>query len=547
MKACHLWLGAAVALLVIMGASCLREVSLEMVPEVVQRGEKVILRCHYDLENAPLYSLKWYRGKHEFYRFAPTEEPSTKVFNISGINVDLDNSNKSQVTLRNVDFGLSGTFICEVTADAPTFSTASTSKNLTVVFLPRDEPVILSERDRYDPGDMLRANCSVPPSKPPVHLSFTLNSMPVSDAYRHDCCIMESGCKREYTYMYVHGMHMYVCILKRYYYCNNYPNTPPPLKGLPSKFIICGRVLVIYIITTEIRRLLSIASRQNITFTRLYRASVCVFPSNGSTASFTVGRVTVPPFVFNVAARTIPSELFLGNSIGCRASYGISEFRNRPPTRITPNSSMNGVNDKMWLELGSARSSANAAYSSANSTRCTQRTIIINATFSSPGRIVLTPQSRLFRLNRMQYATIRAIFVMLEIRCINLCTIQVFIFAVAVTIFFRSGISIPAVSVARVVGHCPAGKRRNSGPVHQSESCAKSFNALPRDSMSAEFSADGTCRQLAISVIRCISPTLFATNAFHFLDDDTIQCNATIESVHRNCLHCLSPIAIRIF
>ncbi|XP_070513950.1 platelet endothelial cell adhesion molecule isoform X3 [Cardiocondyla obscurior] len=207
MKACHLWLGAAVALLVIMGASCLREVSLEMVPEVVQRGEKVILRCHYDLENAPLYSLKWYRGKHEFYRFAPTEEPSTKVFNISGINVDLDNSNKSQVTLRNVDFGLSGTFICEVTADAPTFSTASTSKNLTVVFLPRDEPVILSERDRYDPGDMLRANCSVPPSKPPVHLSFTLNSMPVQATARQQRTKDDEGMQWSEISLTLHPYH----------------------------------------------------------------------------------------------------------------------------------------------------------------------------------------------------------------------------------------------------------------------------------------------------------------------------------------------------
>ncbi|KOX70490.1 hypothetical protein WN51_02546 [Melipona quadrifasciata] len=46
------------------------------------------------------------------------------------------NSNKSQVTLRDVDFALSGTFSCEVTADAPTFSTAYVSKNLTVVSIP---------------------------------------------------------------------------------------------------------------------------------------------------------------------------------------------------------------------------------------------------------------------------------------------------------------------------------------------------------------------------------------------------------------------------
>ncbi|EGI70541.1 hypothetical protein G5I_00678 [Acromyrmex echinatior] len=225
-------------LIFLKGANCLRGVSLEVSPEVVQRGEKVLLQCNYDLENAPLYSLKWYRGRHEFYRFSPTEESSTKTFNISGINVDPDKSNNSQVMLRNVDFGLSGTFICEVTADAPTFSTASASKNLTVVckympwyypvsrnfahaqgrlpllplsraialrtselsdwgnsvtgiadyiyafgnashfVLPPEKPVIVSERDRYDPGDMLRANCSLPPSKPPVRISFTLNSMP---------------------------------------------------------------------------------------------------------------------------------------------------------------------------------------------------------------------------------------------------------------------------------------------------------------------------------------------------------------------------------
>ncbi|XP_012230893.1 platelet endothelial cell adhesion molecule-like [Linepithema humile] len=184
MKTHHLWLEAAVALFMITGASCLREVSLEVVPDVVQRGQEAILRCNYDLEAAPLYSLKWYRGRHEFYRFSPTEDPTTKIFNISGIYVDPANSNKSQVTLRNVDFGLSGTFSCEVTADAPTFSTASVSKNLTVVSLPGGRPVIASERDRYDPGDMLRANCSLPPSKPPVHLSFTLNNIPVEATAR---------------------------------------------------------------------------------------------------------------------------------------------------------------------------------------------------------------------------------------------------------------------------------------------------------------------------------------------------------------------------
>lgn len=44
-----------------------------------------------------------------------------------------ENSNESEVTLQNVGFQLSGNFSCEVTTDAPTFSTASSSKTLTVI------------------------------------------------------------------------------------------------------------------------------------------------------------------------------------------------------------------------------------------------------------------------------------------------------------------------------------------------------------------------------------------------------------------------------
>ncbi|XP_012283441.1 uncharacterized protein LOC105701344 [Orussus abietinus] len=175
----HLWMDVALVLALVAGARCLRDVRLEVVPEAVQRGHEAILRCHYDLEDAPLYSLKWYRGTHEFYRFSPSETPATKIFNITGIDVDLTNSNDSQVMIRNVDFGLSGSFSCEVTADAPKFSTAFVSKTLTVVALPEGRPVIVSERERYDPGDVLRANCSSPPSRPSTRLSFTLNNVPV--------------------------------------------------------------------------------------------------------------------------------------------------------------------------------------------------------------------------------------------------------------------------------------------------------------------------------------------------------------------------------
>lgn len=48
-----------------------------------------------------------------------------------------------------------------------------------VADLPDSGPVIRTEKDRYEAGEVLRANCTSPPSKPPASLSFLLNNHPV--------------------------------------------------------------------------------------------------------------------------------------------------------------------------------------------------------------------------------------------------------------------------------------------------------------------------------------------------------------------------------
>lgn len=67
----------------------LKDVVLEIEPRVVHLGEEATLRCTYDVEEDPLYTVKWYRGHHEFYRYTPSEHPSTKVFPFNGVNVDV--------------------------------------------------------------------------------------------------------------------------------------------------------------------------------------------------------------------------------------------------------------------------------------------------------------------------------------------------------------------------------------------------------------------------------------------------------------------------
>lgn len=68
---------------------CLRDVQLVIVPSIVQRGWSVTLLCQYELEGDPLYSVKWYRGIHEFYRYSPSEKQPTKIFPFRGIHVDV--------------------------------------------------------------------------------------------------------------------------------------------------------------------------------------------------------------------------------------------------------------------------------------------------------------------------------------------------------------------------------------------------------------------------------------------------------------------------
>lgn len=53
-----------------------------LMPGAVLRGDSATLRCHFDLEGDTLYSVKWYKGRQEFYRYTPRETPPVKTFPI---------------------------------------------------------------------------------------------------------------------------------------------------------------------------------------------------------------------------------------------------------------------------------------------------------------------------------------------------------------------------------------------------------------------------------------------------------------------------------
>ena len=64
------------------------------IPEYIQKGQTADLTCSFNLGGDKLYSVKWYKGRHEFYRYMPGQDPVIKTFPVKGmeINVSFDYS-----------------------------------------------------------------------------------------------------------------------------------------------------------------------------------------------------------------------------------------------------------------------------------------------------------------------------------------------------------------------------------------------------------------------------------------------------------------------
>ncbi|XP_067625365.1 uncharacterized protein beat-Ia [Eurosta solidaginis] len=177
---CYIFL----CLLVMDFVTALRDVRVK-IPHAARRGEKVTMNCLYDLEGDSLYSVKWYKGRREFYSFTPKETPAIKVYQIPGVRVERSASNESQLVLDAVTVSTTGKYSCEVSADAPSFHTEISAGELEVI-VPGKDPIITGIRPRYRVGDIVRGNCTSRHSKPAANLTWTINGRETNPSHiRH--------------------------------------------------------------------------------------------------------------------------------------------------------------------------------------------------------------------------------------------------------------------------------------------------------------------------------------------------------------------------
>jgi len=152
------------------------------IPRYIQAGDTADLICSYYLDSQSLYSVKWYKGRHEFYRFMPNEKPTVRVFPVKGMKINMTASDHVRVVLESVSTKLTGTYLCEVTV-TPSFFVLAEAANMTVIDFPAEGPLIQVERKQYQVGETAQVSCSVHKSSPPSHLSWYINDEPATDIY----------------------------------------------------------------------------------------------------------------------------------------------------------------------------------------------------------------------------------------------------------------------------------------------------------------------------------------------------------------------------
>ncbi|KAL7727143.1 hypothetical protein ACLKA6_016102 [Drosophila palustris] len=162
------------------------DVNVELVvPRYVERGSNATFKCRHNVVPEILFKVTWLKvDKGKFFEFINGRNPPFRNTTIEGAEIDWENSNETQVTLKNVQFDLSGQFYCEVSTDTPIFTKASADE-LMSVFLPQTAPPAIKFRKRtpFAIGEKLFALCNTTRGRPAPHVTWLINGKKVEEKY----------------------------------------------------------------------------------------------------------------------------------------------------------------------------------------------------------------------------------------------------------------------------------------------------------------------------------------------------------------------------
>ncbi|CAD6226387.1 GSCOCG00011895001-RA-CDS [Cotesia congregata] len=104
------------------------------IPKEAKIGDYIDMQCNWEIHgNKSLYSVKWYKDGHEFFRYVPNNPQSIQTFPQLGVKLQNLLSRANSIRLMDLTLASAGLYKCEVSTDGPAFATSFMTGNLYVV------------------------------------------------------------------------------------------------------------------------------------------------------------------------------------------------------------------------------------------------------------------------------------------------------------------------------------------------------------------------------------------------------------------------------
>ncbi|XP_054165111.1 uncharacterized protein LOC128962735 [Oppia nitens] len=160
--------------------------SLQMVrisaPDYIRFGDPLWLNCSCDLPIQSIYSIKWFKNNHEFYRYIVSDAKPKTFYNTTGIYPDTSSTEFGNIHMTQTDFQTEGSYRCEISSEV-SFQTIHESKDIRVYYIPKDpNPIIIGKKSHYTVNDLVNLTCTSPLSLPAAQLTATINGTSVVDS-----------------------------------------------------------------------------------------------------------------------------------------------------------------------------------------------------------------------------------------------------------------------------------------------------------------------------------------------------------------------------
>jgi len=163
------------------------EVSIT-VPSVIDVRDYATISCSYDIGFHRINSIKWWKDGKEFYRFTPFQIPNEARMTVKGVKISerhpmICNEKICKIHLEGLSSFSSGIYKCEIAGDAPTFKVIENQANMTVLVLPKRDPVIFGlSSSKYKYGDVVSANCTSDISSVAANLQWYIDDQKATSA-----------------------------------------------------------------------------------------------------------------------------------------------------------------------------------------------------------------------------------------------------------------------------------------------------------------------------------------------------------------------------